>query len=50
MQSHTGYDEDIYMVPANDENSLYAQLQDIKTLNIDRKLVRYTYHAATMPY
>ena len=54
MQSHTtvyDHDEDIYMVPASDENSLYAQLQDIKTLNIDRKLVRYTYyHVATMPF
>ena len=33
-------DEDIYMVPAMDEDSLYTQLEDMLTLNLPRESVK----------
>ncbi len=33
-------DEDIYMVPAKDENTLYEQLRDIRTNDICRKYIK----------
>ena len=31
----------MYMMPAKDELSLYAQLENIRTKHLDRSLVRY---------
>ncbi len=33
-------DEDIYMIPAKDENTLYEQLRDMKTNDIYRKYIK----------